>query len=99
MRRPARQATLAVLVVSLVGVAHAAAQGCAMCGTVLGAGDARANAFKWSILFLMVVPYALAGAVAGWLYLSVRRSRAASRAGRLDADAGGLTTDYKESLT
>lgn len=98
MRRSTRQATLAALVASLVGAAHASAQGCAMCGTVLG-NDARANAFKWSIIFLMAAPYVLAGVVAGWLYLSVRRSRAASRPGRLGVEGDGLTTDYKESLT
>jgi hypothetical protein len=111
MPKLTRHAALAAVLASLVGATHAVAQGCAMCGTVLGANDPRANAFKWSILFLMAVPYVLAVAVAGWLYLSVRRGRAAARDGHLDLEGGGLTTDYngvpvrngraglKESLT
>jgi hypothetical protein len=99
MRRASLHATFVALVAVVTVATDAAAQGCAMCGTVLGANDPRANAFKWSILFLMAVPYVLAGAVAGWLYLSARRSRAASRHGRLDVEVGGLTPDYKESLT
>jgi hypothetical protein len=99
MRRSGRHATFLAVITAAAMAGEAAAQGCAMCGTVLGADDPRANAFKWSILFLMAVPYVLAGAVAGWLYLSARRSRAASRHGRLDVEVGGLTADYKESLT
>lgn len=69
-----------------------------MCGTVLGANDPRTNAFKWSIVFLMATPYVLVGAVAVWLFLNARRSRA-GRGGRPGAEVGGLAADYKESLT
>jgi len=93
MGRAVRQSLAAVLLASLLRAADAAAQGCAMCGTALGANGARTRAFQWSILFLMAVPYVLAGGFAGWLYLAARRRRAAARA------AAGFATDYKESLS
>lgn len=48
---------------------------CAVC--VTGAGnDPSADAYKWSVLFLMAMPYVVAGSVAGWLVYSYRRAAA-----------------------
>lgn len=98
MRHLTRYAAFAALLASLGPVTHAAAQGCAMCGTVLGANDPRTIAFKVSIIFLLSAPYALASTVAIWLYVLSRRARAAARAEAAAAvPLGGLTTEYKES--
>jgi len=47
---------------------------CAVCLT--GDGDPTANAFNWSVLFLMATPYAVVGSIAGWLVYSYRRAAA-----------------------
>jgi hypothetical protein len=48
------------------------AHGCSVC--VTGAGnDPSAEAFNWSVLFLMAAPYVVAGSIAGWLVYSYRR--------------------------
>ncbi|HSB78174.1 MAG TPA: hypothetical protein VLM91_05275 [Candidatus Methylomirabilis sp.] len=56
---------------SLIGVAllnPAAAWACAVCGTGLGvAGDPTARGFYWGILFLMAMPFAVAGSIGAWL--------------------------------
>ena len=52
----------------------AAAQACAVCLTGLADGDPVANAFNWSILFLMAMPYAIVGSIAGWLFYAHRRA-------------------------
>ncbi len=57
----------AVLAPALVGA-------CAVCLT--GDGDPTANAFNWSVLFLMATPYAVVGSIAGWLVYSYRRAAA-----------------------
>ena len=51
-------------------VAHA----CSVCW----AGDTgpTADAFNWSILFLMAAPYSVLGSIAGWLFYTSRRSAA-----------------------
>jgi hypothetical protein len=45
---------------------------CSVCLT--GASDPTADAFNWSVLFLMAMPYAVVGSIAGWLFYSYRRS-------------------------
>jgi hypothetical protein len=51
-----------------------AAHACAVC--VTGAGDPTADAFNWSVLFLMAMPYLVVGAIGGGLFLTYRRSAA-----------------------
>jgi hypothetical protein len=60
------------------------AQGCAMCGNSLGAGDPFSNALNTSILFMMAAPYALAAGVAVWLVWSYRRAHPRHRADVID---------------
>ena len=47
-------------------------QACSVC--VTGAGDPTADAFNWSVLFLMATPYLVVGSIAGGLFLAYRRA-------------------------
>lgn len=52
------------------------AQACAVCW--IGASspeDPTSQAFNWSILFLMAMPYAIVGVIAGWLFYLYRMYR------------------------
>jgi hypothetical protein len=69
---------------ALAAPARVLAQGCAMCGNSLGAGDPFANALNTSILFMMAAPYALASGVAAWLVWSYRRAHPRHRADVID---------------
>jgi heme/copper-type cytochrome/quinol oxidase subunit 2 len=40
---------------------------CAVCLTGASANDPVADAFNWSVLFLMAAPYTIVGSVGGWL--------------------------------
>jgi len=62
-----------VLAISISG--EALAQGCAMCATYLSANDPRTQAFKTSIIFLMIMPFAVVGSVGGWVAWMHRRHR------------------------
>ena len=51
----------------------AVAMACAVC--ITGAGDdAVADAFNWSVLFLMATPYVVVGSILGWIFFSRRRA-------------------------
>ena len=50
------------------GAAHA----CSVC--ITGAGDPTADAFNWSVLFLMATPYLVVGSIAAGLVLAYRRA-------------------------
>jgi len=83
-RLPLTVALGALVAGLLVGPPEASAQGCAMCGSALGAGDPFASALNTSILFMMAAPYALATAVAAWLVWSYRRVNPRHRADVID---------------
>ena len=70
--RPAARSVFWVLVVLLL---PARALACAVCvdGTKLDLG------FAWSALFLMTVPFVMAGVIGGWLYSAARRTRRADK--------------------
>jgi hypothetical protein len=55
---------------------------CAVCLT--GANDPTAEAFNWSVLFMMASPYLVVGSVVGWLVYSHRR--AAAKRGQAEAE-------------
>jgi len=85
MLPPRRIVVVATLTAALLApAADVLAQGCAMCGNSLGAGDPFANALNTSILFMMAAPYALAGGVAAWLVWSHRRAHPRHRADVID---------------
>ena len=52
----------------------ALAGACSVC--VTGDNDPTANAFNWSVLFLMATPYTVVGSIAGWLFFKFRRAAA-----------------------
>jgi hypothetical protein len=59
--------------VSMASLMNAlAAHACAVC--VTGVGDPTADAFNWSVLFLMVMPYLVVGSIAGGLFYAYRRT-------------------------
>jgi hypothetical protein len=61
-------------------LAPAAVEACAVCGTGPGvAGDPTARGFYWGILFLMAMPFAVAGSIGAWLTYRYWRARAAGR--------------------
>jgi hypothetical protein len=57
--------------VGLVGMAllvPALSQACAVCGTGPGVeGDPTVRGFYWGLLFLMAMPFAIAGSIGAWL--------------------------------
>ena len=63
-----------LLAESAVALAPALASACSVCLT--GDNDPTANAFNWSVLFLMVTPYTVVGSIAGWLFFKYRRAAA-----------------------
>jgi len=50
------------------------AQACSVC--ITGASDPTADAFNWSVFFLMAAPYSVVASIAGWLFYTHRRSTA-----------------------
>jgi len=53
----------------------AVATACAVC--ITGAGDdGVAEAFNWSVLFLMATPYVVVASIVGWIFFSLRRATA-----------------------
>ena len=50
----------------------AIARACAVC--VTGINDPVADAFNWSVLFLMAAPYLVVGSIAGALFYAYRRA-------------------------
>jgi hypothetical protein len=67
----------AILLAALLTVpSDLLAQGCAMCKTAVGGSeDPLARGLNVSILFLMSMPFLLAGSVGGWFFYMYRRSR------------------------
>lgn len=59
------------LTVGLVGfvlLVPALSQACAVCGTGPGVeGDPTIRGFYWGLLFLMAMPFAVAGSIGAWL--------------------------------
>ena len=45
---------------------------CSVC--ITGANDSTADAFNWSVLFLMATPYLVVGSIAGGLFFAYRRA-------------------------
>jgi len=75
---------------------HGAAHACSVC---IGgaAGDRLTDAFNWSVLFLMAMPYTLLFSVAGYLFFIHRRAAKKSAAESQDAPGLNLAWNHKES--
>jgi hypothetical protein len=72
------------------------ARACAVC--VTGAEGAVADAYDWSVLFLMAMPYLVMGSVAGYFVYAYRRASAEQEQDAADAEAGiYLSLEQKES--
>ena len=54
---------------------------CAVCLTGAAANDPVADAFNWSVLFLMAAPYTIVGSIGGWLAYTHWRAAARSNGG------------------
>jgi hypothetical protein len=65
---------------SLLGVAllvPGVAKACAVCGTGPGVeGDPTIRGFYWGLLFLMAMPFAVAGSIGAWLFYRAWRANA-----------------------
>jgi hypothetical protein len=61
--------TIIMLIVALLVPALASA--CAVC--ITGANDPAADAYNWSVFFLLTAPYLVFGSIAGSLFLIYRR--------------------------
>jgi hypothetical protein len=67
---PMFMVTIIMLIVALLVPALASA--CAVC--VTGANDPAADAYNWSVFFLLTAPYLVFGSIAGSLFLIYRRN-------------------------
>lgn len=78
---PRRTVLAALLLAAAAGVLMAAgpAQACAVCGHGPGQPDPMGRGYYWGILFMMAMPFSIAGAFGGWLaYLHWRARPGAS---------------------
>ena len=74
-----------------------AAQACAVCLAGALGDDPVADAFNWSVLFLMGMPYAVVGSVGAWIFLAHRRAAKKRRAFKEKSSALHLAWTHKES--
>ena len=67
--------------------------------SVCWAGDTgpTADAFNWSVIFLMAAPYTVVGSIAGWLFYTHRRSAAKQEKNETAEGLVHLTWNPKES--
>jgi hypothetical protein len=61
-----------IIALALVLIVPELTLACAVCLGGDGTYDAVTDAFNWSVLFLMAMPYAVVGSIAGWLFYSYR---------------------------
>ena len=75
----------------------AVAEACAVCLTGAAQNDPVANAFNWSILFLMAMPYAVLGSIGGWLFYAYKCAARKSEGVGKRAPFLSLAWTHKES--
>jgi hypothetical protein len=87
----------ALFVLTAVMFAHRPlVHACAVCLT--GADGSVADAYDWSVLFLMATPYLVMGTIAGYLFYAYRRAAAKrEQQAALEEAAINLAWDPKES--
>lgn len=68
---------------------------CAVC--VTGANDPTADAYNWSVIFLMTTPYLVVGSIAGWLIYAYRRAAAKREQSEAAEPLVHLAWNQKES--
>ncbi|MGH7774702.1 MAG: hypothetical protein ACREQA_20960 [Candidatus Binatia bacterium] len=74
-----------------------AVQACAVCLTGGSADDPLTDAYNWSVLFLMAMPYAVVGSVGGWLFYNHRRAAKKHGGPKKRAPVLRLAWTHKES--
>lgn len=72
----------------------AIARACSVCLT--GDGGPIADAYNWSVLFLMATPYTVIGCVGAWVVYKYRKA-AKQRLAEREEPLGDFALDYKES--
>ena len=87
-----RAKILLSIVISVITL-PAIVQACAVCFS--GDDDPVTHAFNWSVGFLLVAPYAIAGTVAACLVVAYRR--AAAQRAALEEQTGELIWTEEES--
>jgi hypothetical protein len=70
-----RDILLVVSALALPFMVPALALGCSVCLGGADGNDPLTDAFNWSVLFLMAMPYATVGAIAGWIFYRHRSAR------------------------
>ena len=80
-----------IALILIPSVIHA----CAVCLT--GADDSGADAYNWSVAFLMATPYAVVGSIAGWLFYTYRRAAAKREQSEATEPLVHLAWNQKES--
>ena len=63
-----RRYILAICSVTVALLFPVIVQACAVCLTGASENDPVANAFNWSVLYLLTTPYAIVGSIGGWLF-------------------------------
>jgi predicted MFS family arabinose efflux permease len=81
--------------IALVIYGPVTARACSVCLT--GDSGPIADAYNWSILFLMAAPYTVMGCVGAWLVYQYRRTTAKQRRAEREQPLTQLALDYKES--
>ncbi len=88
---------IAVCILAAALLFPMAVQACAVCLTSGGQNDPVADAFKWSVLFLMAMPYTVAGSIAVWLFYNHRRAAGRRGGAGKKAPILNLAWTHKES--
>jgi hypothetical protein len=68
---------------------------CSVC--ITGANDSTADAFNWSVLFLMATPYLVVGSIAGGLFFAYRRAVTKGEQAETSEPLAHLAWNDKES--
>ena len=92
-----RSLLLAVSVAVAALLFPIAVQACAVCLTGASADDPLTDAYNWSVLFLMAMPYAVVGSIAGWLFYTHRRAARKHGGPKKRAPVLRLAWTHKES--
>lgn len=89
-----RKAWLSLNAAVLAVADPAIARACSVCLT--GDSGPIADAYNWSVLFLMATPYSVIACVGAWIVYKYRRAAKQQRIGA-EQPLAQLTLDYKES--
>ena len=88
---------LSTLLAAVAAVlSYSAAHACAVC-VGGGADDPLTDAFNWSVLFLMAMPYSVLGSIGAFLFYSYRRSAKQANDPSARTTIVPLTWIHKES--